>query len=468
MLKKVGAALLAASLCASFCALPVTAAPAEKAANPEVSFNGLDLKTTAITSDGELCLPIRALFEAMGYEVNWSREKGVEQVTVSVPDDSVTDVKTFNITTGEAADNGHALDSDSASFVTRSGGSLYISSALASALFPVSVRSASGSLLVDTVAQNSVKIENKTLSNKAAHLTQSADYPVVSGLTNAAAQSAVNAALKAAVDKSFKNGQDNEASNAEVRKTDPSFPDSGTGFDYSVVYNQNGLLSFLLDEYQYAGGAHGGVVRTAMTFDLATGKEVSAPSLFADWAGAKKVINAAVSSRIVSGTTIADFASVADDDCIFPTNNGLSVCFQQYEYFPYAAGLVRYTIPWSSLKASLAPAYAALAAAPATLDAGKTTELTVGQTASFVLPSNGTTGYSWHLTSSDSKVVSAVGDYYVTNPASAGLAGAGALGEIFVVKAAAKGTATVTMQNYRDWEGAGKAAETVTYKITVK
>ena len=467
MFKKVSAVLLAASLCASVCALPVTAAPTETAAKPELVFNGLDLQTSAVTIDGTTCLPIRALFEAMGCEVSWSREQGEEKVSVSIPDDSVTDVKTFDITTGEIFDNGRSIDTDSTLFAARSGSSLYASADLVSVLFPLSVRSEAGRVLVDTVAENSLKVENKTLSNKASHLTQSANYPVVSGLTNAAAQAAINTTLKAAAEQSFKNGQAGEAENTDARKTDPTLPDSETDFSYAVVYNQNGLLSFLLDEYQYQGGAHGSTIRSAKTFDIATGKELSAGTLFSDWAGAKKVLNAAVSSGIAVGSTIADFSSVADDDCICPTNSGLRVCFQQYQYFPYAAGIVCCTIPWSALKTYLAPVYSALAAVPAALDAGRTNVLTVGQTAASVLPSNATTGYSWHLTSSDEKVVSALSDYYVNNPASAELAGAPALGEVFVLKANGKGTATVTLKYYRGWEGAASADRTVSYKITV-
>lgn len=468
MFKKLGAALLAASLCVSVCALPAAAAQTQKAAVPTVSLNGLTLPgSTTISVGSETCLPIRALFEAMGYEVNWSRENDIEQVSVSAADDSITDVKTFNVTTGECTDNGSSRDLDAGQFLSRSEGRLYISTDLVSALYPLAVRTGSAGTSVDTVAENSLTLKRTTLANKAAHLEQSASYPVVSGLTNAAAQTAINAALKAAVEQSFKNGQDAEANNSDARKSGENLPDSETKFSGSVVYNQNGLLTVCFDEYQYMGGAHGTTTRSAKTFDLITGKELAVSALFSDWAGAKKILNAYIGSRFDPASAIAAFSSLTDDDCIFPTNNGLTVCFQEYEYFPYAAGIVRYTIPWSELKASLAPAYTVLAAVPAALDAAKTNALTVGQTANFVLTSNATTGYSWHLSSSDEKVVSALADYYVVDQANAGLAGRGAVGETFTVRANAKGTATLTLKYYRDWEGAGSAAETVTYKITV-
>lgn len=469
MFKKFGTALLAALLCTSLCVSPALAEGSVPPENGEIYFNGLDLKATAFRQYGECCLPIRALFEAMGYRVTWSRNGNSEQVTVSAQDGSVQDVKTFDVTTPRYYDNGRLLPENIYLFTDLSDGHYYISPDLACELFPLSVRIDGNRVLVDTVSQSGAKIEPQSSKNNAAHLTQTASYPAVSGLGDVNAQSVINKVFEDAAKASFQIGQNNEDELSAHRKNGVSFPDTTSKLSYHAKYNQNGLLSVDLVDEQYVGGAtHSILKQTGMTFDLSSGKKLPLSDLMSDWPGAKKVINTWIDDCIPPHSTVESFASIADDQSYTLTNSGVSIQFQQYEYFPGSYGLVSMNVPYSELKAYLKPAYSFLANVPVSLDSTKTNELTAGQTANLVLATNATTGYSWHLTSSNTKVVSAIADYYVTDQTDAGLAGRAAAGNIFVLQAVGKGVATVTMQDYRDWEGTESTTRAVTYQITVK
>jgi inhibitor of cysteine peptidase len=71
-----------------------------------------------------------------------------------------------------------------------------------------------------------------------------------------------------------------------------------TNFDYIVTYNQNGLLSFVLSDYQYSGGAHGSTVQTACTFDLATGRTLKLSDILDGKPGSTAFIDSAVRREI--------------------------------------------------------------------------------------------------------------------------------------------------------------------------
>ena len=469
MFKKIGAVLLTALLCTSLCVSPALAEVSVPPENGEIYFNGLDLKATTFRQYGECCLPIRTLFEAMGYKVTWSRDGNGEQITVSVPGGGVQDVKTFDVTTPRYYDNGRLLPEDIYLFTDLSDGRYYISPDLACELFPLSVRIDGNRVLVDTIAQSGAKIEPQSLENNAAYLTQTASYPAVLGLDGANAQSAINEAFEAAAKTSFQTGQNNEAELSAHRKSGVSFPNTASKLSYHAKYNQNGLLSVDLVDEQYVGGAtHSILTQTGMTFDLSSGKKLVLADLMADWPGAKKAINAWIEACIPPHSTVESFTSIADDQSYTLTNSGVSIQFQQYEYFPGSYGLVSMNVPYSELKVYLKPAYSFLSNLPVTLDSTRANELTAGQTANLVLAANATTGYNWHLTSSDPKVVSAIADYYVTDQTDTGLAGRAAVGDVFVLQAVGKGVATVTMRYYRDWEGAESTSQTATYQITVK
>jgi hypothetical protein len=60
-------------------------------------------------------------------------------------------------------------------------------------------------------------------------------------------------------------------------------------------------------------------------------------------------------------TSLTPFVSIAENQSYYLDNTGVSVYFQQYEYFPYAAGIQHFTADYSQLKEMLIPELSTLA-----------------------------------------------------------------------------------------------------------
>ena len=81
------------------------------------------------------------------------------------------------------------------------------------------------------------------------------------------------------------------------------------------------------------------------------------------------------------------------------------------------------------------------------------------------LPENMTTGYSWHYTLDGEDVLVCTRDEHAASTSAA----VGAAGQRELeFKAVGTGSATITVQYYRSWEGVQSAIESKTYKVTVR
>ncbi len=128
---------------------------------------------------------------------------------------------------------------------------------------------------------------------------------------------------------------------------------------FRVPYNQPGLISIVLDDYRYTGGAHGGDIRTAYTFDLETGRQLGLGDLMKEGSDYRSFINQRIRQEIdkmvqESGfSELATFEDIGDSPNFYLTDDAIVFFFQQYEYFPYAAGIPEFAIPYSDLDGML-------------------------------------------------------------------------------------------------------------------
>ncbi len=101
------------------------------------------------------------------------------------------------------------------------------------------------------------------------------------------------------------------------------------------------------------------------------------------------------------------------------------------------------------------------------VDSGKTISLRVNQELIVDLDSNQTTGFQWLLAEiSDRTVLGEVSNLY-TAPAAGASVGAGGI-ERWTFKGLKKGTARLSMEYIRPWQGGEKAAQTFTLTIVVE
>ncbi|WP_411348659.1 PdaC/SigV domain-containing protein [Paenibacillus sp. WLX2291] len=181
-------------------------------------------------------------------------------------------------------------------------------------------------------------------------------YPVVSGLDNTAAQTAINKALKAHFDEFLAAVQKQAKEFGAPTNKDMSYEIDG---GYKVTYNQNGVISFLLTDYQFLGGAHGDDILTGMTFSLKDGKPVKLDDLLKSNTSyrqdLKKLLQADIRKHADDmGVSLEQFNDLSKSsskylDNYYLTDSGFNVFFQKYDIAPGAAGNPEFEFTFSQL-----------------------------------------------------------------------------------------------------------------------
>lgn len=113
------------------------------------------------------------------------------------------------------------------------------------------------------------------------------------------------------------------------------------------------MLSFTVETYFFAGGAHGLTFLEGFTYDLQTGKRYSFIDLYAFDESARESINQQIREQI-KGKQIPIFepyAGVGDLPSFFINQQGQPVIFfQQYEIGPYVIGIQKFAVRAENMK----------------------------------------------------------------------------------------------------------------------
>ena len=119
----------------------------------------------------------------------------------------------------------------------------------------------------------------------------------------------------------------------------------------SFLPKYNGMVSYIRYIYGYSGGAHGMDAKTAVTFSLSTGEEVTESDLFIE--GYENKLTEALRRNLL--VSIPDQSMLFETE-IFPggdfylTSEGITYIYQRYEVGPYVIGIVEVTVPWNEIK----------------------------------------------------------------------------------------------------------------------
>ena len=419
--------------------------------------------------------PSAPVCEALDYSVTWTNDGGVVTVFAVREGDRVSVDVTHQIVT----QNGHRFDASvlSGGGVRLLSGRAYLDSGLFSSIFPVAALydTKTARIALSRRYENDMVIVNETISSQQEYLSATVQYPRLTGMTDTEVQAAVNDVLKQKAQKALDTGARNADDMAQAIR------DGYTGavgrcetfFDYAVTYNQSGLLSVIMSDYQYSGGAHGSTVQTAFTFDLATGRLLKLGDLLDDKSNYTAVVNKAIRAEINSRVAadiltefdFSPFKDIGEDPEFYLSTVGIVFYFQEYAYFPYSAGIQEFVVMYRELEPMLDIAYRFLATAPVLLEPDIQNTLPAGSIGRVTLDGNPTTGYAWHQTNSDGSVLALVSDGY-TSSDRPGAVGAGGT-YVWNFKGLKAGKAILTFKYYRDWEGEAAAAKTVVFNVTV-
>lgn len=324
-----------------------------------VWLDGNKLDVPALVGGSSVSLPVRCVFEALGYRVAWSDQGGQRTITLTRDgSEAVLDLQLQKI-----AVEGHVINARTAAgdglFI--SAGTAYMESGLFEALFSAGVSYDAHNAQVSLFRRNENKItvRPQAILGDVKYLVASIQYPQLSGLADKDVLETVNGKLEAVAQEARMTGEQNAANMAEAIRDGytGAAGNCETFFDYFVTYNQHDLFSVVLTEYQYAGGAHGATVQHAFTFDLATGRVLQLSDLMMEgsgWTGyidgvIRREIDRRAEAGILSEFKHSKFGGIGAATAFYLDHDAVVICFREYEYFPYVAGIQEFRIPYSDL-----------------------------------------------------------------------------------------------------------------------
>ncbi|MDN4619044.1 DUF4163 domain-containing protein [Paenibacillus sp. PsM32] len=360
-LKKISAFLLATTMATvgTVAVLPGTSYTVQAAAATSstaksaihVQVEGKAIATTGIVSpNGSSLLPLKDTAKAIGATVTYNAKE--KTVTVTKDKNKASFALGADVNDGVFVTlNGSTVgDSYDAKIVN---GTSYVAIKAVTDQFGYRAvwNGATRTVNITKEGMNNIELTTATLKpTKTNSYTEiNIKYPVISGLDNSEAEVAINKAFKAHAQTYLEQTQ-KQAKELGAPPKDSAMTyeiDSG----YKVTYNRNGVLSVLVNDYEFLGGAHGGATLTGMTFSLKDGKQIQLSDLLKSNSNYRKDIDKVINAEIKKEDLyFADsFKGIAANQGYYLTDSGLTIYFQQYEIAPYAAGTPEFSFTFKKL-----------------------------------------------------------------------------------------------------------------------
>ena len=334
------------------------AAPVKEAAPITVKVDGkaLKLDQPPVIQDGRTLVPLRAIFEALGAQVQWDAE------AQSVIAEKRLDIISLVIGDNKLNINGDEKTLDVPAQIIE--GRTMVPVRAISEAFGAKVdwNAATGTVTVDSVQTGAHAITDKYLnaSGKTADgsktlYTVSAAYPVLANPDGSTIVAAINTEMKKAAEDYIAYAEKTVAD----MDIDPNVVPTPYEFTlrYEVTYDQDGLLSFCTKAMEYTGGAHPNTIMTCKTLDTTLGKELALTDVLK---GTKEEVN----KQIIDGFTALidknaelylsdakdNLAKEVDNAGFYLTKDGVVVSLQLYTLPASAAGFSTCTLPPSAAK----------------------------------------------------------------------------------------------------------------------
>ena len=418
--------------------------------SPAIKLDGTPLMIKGAVREGSLYLPVRAISQALGGELSWSKQtqtvvikhKG-NTLSLNLKDMVIkaNDHQTYMAYGPLAIDYRTYMQAD------------FFSDNLG---LQVKWDKKTNNVLLTRIEENAITIKTVKIASETKALITTIQYPVIEGLVDQKVQDGINSLFRQLADTAIAEGRQNAADLAPFVLQYPDMPSQCEAYlNYQIKYNQNDRISLVFDDYQYAGGAHGGTVQTGYTISLKTGQQYALKDLFKEKADYVSVITAQVKAQLderdLTIGLFEPFGKISPDQSYYLSNNGVVVFFQQYEILPYAAGIQEFTTEYALLQ-----------------DLWQNSEMITGKVGSIFsidLKGNPTTGYTWHYTIENGDLLQLVSE---TSMADSGLIGAGST-FTWQFKAQKTGETRIVFKYYRSWEGEASVLpeNIITYKINL-
>lgn len=366
MLRKILCACLSAlTLCL---AGPVSGALASSA--PAVSWAGKPFSEPAVQQENNLYLALGPVCEKLGYQLVRRTDGTVDLVNGTMK-------ITLDPAQNRINDNGHLITTYEQTIegafgagCVESGGQICMERGLMEECFGLDISwdAKKNAVSVNPLMENMLIVATVSENSETPELLTDVQYPQFSSVDYPAACAKINAVFKKEAQDAVAFGKSN-AADLEGVDFGGETRQCATSFDYSIRYNRNGLLCVVVTDYEYSGGAHGSTGQIAHTFDVKTGKEYVLGDLMKPDSGYVPSVNAdireSINARVASGELYEfkdePFKTVTAKQDFYLSNRGVVVYFQQYDHFPYAAGIQEFVIDPAALRGKLKPQFSFLA-----------------------------------------------------------------------------------------------------------
>ncbi|MGG4219460.1 DUF4163 domain-containing protein [Paenibacillus jamilae] len=351
--KKWGSALLVAGILAGVAVVPVSyieaASTKQQQATTQqpgvtIQWNGKTLATKGVQVNGNTLIPVAALRDSLGIPVSY-------------------DTKETTYTVGSGYNKLYIVVSSSDAYVNVNGistrsmdakliaGKLYIPMSLLKDYLGIDAQwnAAQKTVTLNKSQLNPITIASQTLpASSNAKVSYKIKYPQISGSQlNPEAQQAINNVLKKHAETVLVAGKKMVAEGEVTAERPYDFEN-----DFAIAYNKDGILSVIMQDYSYTGGAHGMTARKGYTFSLADGKLLQLSDVLKANPNYKKFLNADLKKKVDAlqgGDGFEKFKELAADQNFYVTNSGVTIVFDLYEYAPYAYGIPEFTYSFAQL-----------------------------------------------------------------------------------------------------------------------
>lgn len=188
-------------------------------------------------------------------------------------------------------------------------------------------------------------------SQSGVSFTFTGSYPRFSGIGDKGAQTELNADIKEWMQKAL---ADTKAAAAVMSSDDRSDQRQAEGiYGYEVKRNQGGLVSLLITQYLYSGGANGLETVEGLTFLSGSGRRLTLEDLFTNPEQGLDEINEEVrrqlTERDLERQLLVSDPAVGTNQTFYLTDKTLVVVVPPLTWFAHVMGSVEFEIPLEQL-----------------------------------------------------------------------------------------------------------------------
>jgi len=154
----------------------------------------------------------------------------------------------------------------------------------------------------------------------------------------------------------------NQAMLEEMDIPEEDAPFLNWGFDYKGVFGEKyqHFVNYLIEKYEYLGGAHGLSVETPLVFDIKTG-DIVTYEFFTGQVGSDRLKELIDKHKFDNLKDKIDGADIEEENIFYVesiepsefytvSQEGLTFYYQPYDLAPYVFGVITIPVPWEELK----------------------------------------------------------------------------------------------------------------------